>query len=71
MTTDEINDFYGIDEEGPIAAVDDSEGVEVPQVQVALSQEQTNQLSSVDPLCISNSMGFDVYIHVLQIFNAS
>ena len=63
----EVNDCYGIDEDGPIPAVDDSEGVAVPPVQVVLSQEVTDRLSSVDPLVNSASMGFNVYNEVLQI----
>ena len=67
LTMGEVNDCYGIDEDGPIPAVDDSEGVAVPPVQVVLSQEVTDRLSSVDPLVNSASMGFNVYNEVLQI----
>lgn len=62
--------FYGIDEE---AALNDSEGVEVPPVRVSLSPDATDhdQLSSVDSVSNSTSMGIDLYIHVLQIVNGT
>ena len=53
---EEVDELYGVDEDGPIP-VDDSEGIEVPPVTVTLSLEVMVKLSSVDPLANSDSIG--------------
>ena len=55
-----IDDRYGIEEDGPLVYGSDSEGLQVPPVQVSLSDAAMDRISTVDPLAESDNLGLDI-----------
>ena len=56
---------YGIDGDGPLSESNTDNNVEVPEVQVAITEAQLNQLQSwIDPLSNDNNHGIDLYIYI-------
>ena len=66
---DQVTDNYGIDSDlgVSIASDEDDEGVEVPQTELEISDDQIAELQSlVNPLEESLEFGVDLYLRVLQ-----
>ena len=66
---EEVDDYYGLDEDGPIPSVhvDGGEGVHVPQSSLHLDHSQLATLRElVDPTGPSNNYGVDSYEQSLQ-----
>ena len=67
---DQVTDNYGIDSDFgvSIASDEDDEGVEVPQTELEISDDQIAELQSlVNPLEESLEFGVDLYLRVLQL----
>lgn len=65
VSADDIDEQYGVDEDGPVAVEIDM--VEVPPVEVQLEDDILHQLSRIDPCQPSDSLGVDIYRHVCGI----
>lgn len=62
---DVVDDMYGVDEEG--IAVQDDEGVHVPQCSFSLEDAHFEQLQQrVSPLTSSDNYGIELYEHTLD-----
>ncbi len=60
-----ISDDYGVDVDGPVPESSQQATVEVPGVQITLSEEQIEQLKlTVNPLSESDHLGIDLYFSV-------
>ena len=65
---DDVQDSYGIDNDGPEADPEDEDGtVSVPEVNINLSPADYRTLTStIDPLAPSQDFGIDLYESVVQ-----
>ena len=66
-SADRIDEFYGVDEDGPVPADVEAVTVEVLPIDVELDEDTLHQLSSVDPCQPSDCFGVNVYRHVCNI----
>ena len=65
-----VDESYGIEEEG--LAVEDEEGVPVPENRINLTDQQTTDLAqSVNPLRESDNFGIDIYEDTLHFLRNS
>lgn len=61
----EVDEYYGIDVDGPIPVQVDA--VEIPSIQVNLPEHIRAQLSQIDPCQASDAFGIDLYRNVCHI----
>ncbi len=65
---DQVDEDYGIDEDGSGPTPDDSEGVSIPRSAVQLSDEEMDELQqAVDPLSDDGNYGINLYQQVVAI----
>lgn len=67
-----VTDLYGVDDDVMINSHDrdDDEGVEVPSVNISLTDEQSIQLqNTVNPLAASQEFGVDLYMQTLGLLH--
>ena len=59
--------YHGIDWDGPLPDVEDTEHIEVPAIPVPLENNDMQELiRTVCPTAPSNDYGIDIYNHTLQ-----
>ena len=64
---DDVDEFYGYDEEGPTPSTDDSEGVNVPHNSLTFADSELAVLTdTVNPTGASDEYGIDLYKQTLQ-----
>ena len=72
---DDVTDLYGADDEpsySPYSDEQDNEGVEIPEIDVHLTDENGEHLQAlIDPLSDSNDFGIQLFLHakgLVQLF---
>ena len=66
-----LQDFYGVDWDGPIPAEPESRAVEVPHTSNPLQPDDfTNMKNVIDPLRHSNNFGSDIFLECKQFVHA-
>lgn len=64
---DDVNEFYGIDSEGPVSIASDSSGIEIPESTISFSDRDIYFLKqTIDPCAPSDNYGIDLYEQTLQ-----
>ena len=56
---------YGIDYDGPLPTLQTANNVEIPEVNLPLSQECIQSLTSMDPLENDGNYGIDVFLRIV------
>ena len=67
-----VNELYGVENNVMVNSddEDDDEGVEIPSVNISLSNEQIGQLqSTVNPLATSPEFGIDLFMQTLELLH--
>lgn len=64
-SADDVNECYGVDEDGPVPVEVDT--VDIPSIEVDLEEGVLDLLSAVDSCQPSDSFGVDIYRHVCGI----
>ena len=72
-----IDELYGVDFDGPhpseeydsSISSDETSSVEVPQTEMAITEEAHQQLRTINPLRDSEVYGVDIYAEVCQILS--
>ena len=65
-----VDEFYGVDFEGPLPEHRTANNVEVPELGIDLSLDQQNELNAINPMIEDGSDGVDTYLRVLRIINS-
>ena len=67
-TEEPLLQYYGVDEDGPIVADDDDNIVNVPPLNIELSQEQEHLImDQIDPLLEDNNYGINSFIRMVNL----
>ena len=61
---------YGIDGDGPLSETSTDYTIEVPEVQISITEAQLDQLQAwIDPLSNDDNHGINLYVNTLEVVN--